>query len=113
MSVPGFVRFLRLVAQRAVVGEVQVAGLHVVPDVALHGAGVVTLQAAEAVPLAQRYDLGHDQSFVCLHRTPLLSWHNDVVNTENPYRMYSKKEENCQMSLQLTLWIFMLLFYFM
>ena len=54
MSVPGFVRFLSLVAQRAVVGEVQVAGLHVVSDVALHGAGVVTLQAAEAVPLAQR-----------------------------------------------------------
>ena len=80
MSVPGFVRLLSLVAQGAVVGEVQVAGLHVVPDVALHCAGVVTLQAAEAVPLAQRQDLGHDQGFVCLHRTPLLSWHNEVLN---------------------------------
>ena len=80
MSVPGFVRFLRLVAQRAVVGEVKVAGLHVVPDVAFHGAGVVTIQAAEAVPLAQRQDLGHNQGFVCLHRTPLFSWHNNVVN---------------------------------
>ena len=79
VSVPGFVRLLSLVAQRAVVGEVQVAGLHVVPDVALHGAGVVTLQAAEAVPLAQRQDLGHHQGFVCLHRTLLLSWHNENI----------------------------------
>ena len=80
VSVPGLVRLLSLVTQRAVVGEVQVAGLHVVPDVALHGAGVVTLQAVEAVPLTQGQDLGHHQGFVCLHRTPLLSWHNEVLN---------------------------------
>ena len=74
VTVPGLVGLLRLVAQRAMVGEVQVPGLHVVPHVALHGAGVVTLQAAEALPLAQGQDLGHDHGLVLLlHRTLLLS----------------------------------------
>ena len=73
VRVPGLVGLLRLVAQRAEVGEVQVPGLHVVPHVALHGAGVVALQTAEALPLAQGQDLGHDHGLVMLHRALLLS----------------------------------------
>lgn len=73
VRVPGLVGLLRLVAQRAEVGEVQVPGLHVVPHVALHGAGVVALQAAEALPLAQGQNLGHHYGLVLLHRALLLS----------------------------------------
>ena len=79
VSVPGLVGLLRLVAQRAVVAEVQMPRLHVVPHVALHGAGVLALQAAEPAPLAQGQDPGHDQGLVLLHRALQLPCHRKYI----------------------------------
>ena len=74
MSEPGFIWFLHFVTQRTRVAEVEVSGLHVVSDVALHGAGVLALQAAKALSRAKGQDLGHDHGLVQLHRAPLVSW---------------------------------------
>ena len=68
VCVPGFVGLLHLVADAAGVAQVEVAGLHVVADVALHGGAVLTLQAAEPLARPQEDHLGHHQVLVAFQQ---------------------------------------------
>ena len=68
VCVPGFVGLLHLVADAAGVAQVEVAGLHVVADVALHGGAVLALQAAEPLARPQEDHLGHHQVLVAFQQ---------------------------------------------
>ena len=68
VGVPRFVGLLHLVADAAGVAQVEVAGLHVVADVALHGGAVLALQAAEPLARPQVDHLGHHQVLVAFQQ---------------------------------------------
>ena len=48
MQEPGLVRFLGLPAAAAVIDQVEVLGLHVMPDITLHLRTVITVRAGKA-----------------------------------------------------------------